>query len=414
MLSPAGWGRTLRRLGNSPRLQRAVFGPFVRRPAAGPVRSILVIRPDHIGDFVLGVPLLRALAQAHPGAALHLAVPSSLADLARGCPWVTSVVTLPDGIACWCPASQTPLRRLVRLVWFTLRRLRPLRPDLAILPRVDTDAHGGGQMLLFSGAPRRVGFAATTTALRQLDNPGSDAYLTDVVRTAGQQHEVAASRSLAAALGIDQADWRLALWDTAAERRNVADRLAAAGLERRRLAVIAPGATAPQRRWPADHFAAVGRALVDEGMAVCVVGTRADTPAAQVILAALPRHARLDLTGSLSLTETTALLRRAGIFIGNDSGPLHLAAAAGIPCVEISSFPRDGDPMHHNSPLRFGPWGVPHRILQPAAARPPCRGGCTAAEAHCILAIEPHAVVAAVHDLLEVVPADHSQPESCS
>jgi heptosyltransferase-2 len=381
MLSPAGWGRTLRRLGNSPRLQRAVFGPFVRRPAAGPVRSILVIRPDHIGDFVLGVPLLRALAQAHPGAALHLAVPSSLADLARGCPWVTSVVTLPDGIACWCPASQTPLRRLVRLVWFTLRRLRPLRPDLAILPRVD---------------------------------PGSDAYLTDVVRTAGQQHEVAASRSLAAALGIDQADWRLALWDTAAERRNVADRLAAAGLERRRLAVIAPGATAPQRRWPADHFAAVGRALVDEGMAVCVVGTRADTPAAQVILAALPRHARLDLTGSLSLTETTALLRRAGIFIGNDSGPLHLAAAAGIPCVEISSFPRDGDPMHHNSPLRFGPWGVPHRILQPAAARPPCRGGCTAAEAHCILAIEPHAVVAAVHDLLEVVPADHSQPESCS
>jgi heptosyltransferase-2 len=298
------------------------------------------------------------------------------------------------------------------LVWFALRRLRPLRPDLAILPRVDADAYGGGQLLLFSGAPKRVGFAATTTLLRRSDNPGSDAYLTDVVRIAAPLHEVAASRALAARLGIDQPDWRLTLWDTAAERLDVADRLAAAGLEGRRLAVMAPGASAPQRRWPANHFATVGRALAGEGMGVCVVGTRADTPAAMEILEALPSAAGLDLTGALSLTATTALLRRGAIFIGNDSGPLHLAAAAGIRCVEVSSFPHDGDPMHHNSPLRFGPWGVPHRILQPVAARAPCRGGCTAAEAHCILAIEPHAVVAAVHDLLEVGPADHWQPES--
>lgn len=412
MLSLSAWARALRRLVNSPRLHCAVARPFIRTPSRGPVRSILVIRPDHIGDFILGIPLLRALAQAHPGAALHLAVPPGLADLARGCPWAASVVELPPDIACWCPAEQTSPLRLPRLAWFAARRLRPLQPDLAILPRVDSDAHGGGQLLLFSGAPRRVGFAESTTPARQRDNPGFDAYLTDAVRIHEPLHEVAAARALAESLGIDRADWTLALWDTPQQRRAVADRIAAAGLENRALAVVAPGASAPQRRWPARSFADLCRRLVAEGWAVGVIGSTADRPAATEILAGLPPGSSLDLTGTLSLAETTALLRLAGVFIGNDSGPLHLAAAAGIACVEISSFPCDGDPVHHNSPVRFGPWGVPHRILQPATARPPCRGGCSATEPHCILAIDPPLAIDAVHDLLGVVTADRSQPEA--
>lgn len=398
------WVRNLRAACNAPRLHVALAGPWVRRREPATVRSILVIRPDQIGDFVLGAPLLRALKASHPHAALHVVVVAGLVDFARACPLVDTVTALPAGAAFWGPAPQAPVGRLLRLVWFAATRLRRLRPDIAIVPRVDIDAHGASLLVLASGAPRRVAFSTASSVGRSHDNAGFDAYFTDVVPPPGAVHEVTASRSLAAALGLTAVDWSLTMWDTPADGRAVDERLDRLGLRGQPLVVLAPGATFAFRRWPAESFAAVGRALAsaDNGFKVVIVGAGGDREAAAAIAARLPAGTCHDLTGSLSLGETTALLRRAKVFVGNDSGPLHLAAAAGLPCVEVSSFPRDGDPLHHNSPVRFGPWGVPHRILQPATARPPCRGACTAAEAHCILAIEPQRVVDAIHDVLSV------------
>jgi len=399
--------RALRRLVNAPRLHAALARPWTRRGGSGNVRSIIVIRPDQIGDFVLGAPLLRALKQAYPAAAIHVVVVGGLVELARSCPLADTVTALPAGAAFWGPAGQAPASRLPRLAWFAVTHLRPLRADLVIVPRVDVDAHGASLLALWSGAPRRVAFSEASTPLRERDNPGFDAYFTDLVPPPGAVHEVTAGRRLAEALGIDPGDETLFMWDTPLERRTVAERLSSVAFEDHPLVVMAPGATFGFRRWPAAAFAAVGRALVGGAnpARVVIVGAAPDRDLAVAIAAALPAGTCHDFTGMLTLGETAALLRRATVFIGNDSGPLHLAAATGLPCVEVSSFPRDGDPVHHNSPVRFGPWGVPHRILQPATARPPCAGACTAADAHCILDIGPERVVEAVHDLLATTPS---------
>ena len=86
--------------------------------------------------------------------------------------------------------------------------------------------------------------------------------------------------------------------------------------------------------------------------------------------------AAVDVTGRTTLRQTAALLKKCDLYVGNDTGSMHLAAAAGIPVVEISCFPMDGPVWHWNSPRRFAPWGVPHRILQPKGNAPCCLRWC--------------------------------------
>ena len=74
----------------------------------------------------------------------------------------------------------------------------------------------------------------------------------------------------------------------------------------------------------------------------------------------------IDLRGRTTLREVAATMARCRLFVGNDTGLKHLAAAVGLPVVEISGFSRQGDPNHGHSPARFGPWHTPYRILQPA------------------------------------------------
>jgi heptosyltransferase-2 len=79
---------------------------------------------------------------------------------------------------------------------------------------------------------------------------------------------------------------------------------------------------------------------------------------------------------------------------------MHLAAAVGVPVVEISCHPQSGWLSHANSPARFAPWGVPNRIVQPARATPPCTDQCSAKEPHCICGVSVEDVQHAIITLL--------------
>ncbi len=100
-------------------------------------------------------------------------------------------------------------------------------------------------------------------------------------------------------------------------------------------ALLVPGSSAhrPMKRWPVDRFRALAGML---SMPAVVVGTEAERPLARAILEAT------DLTGRTDLAQLTSLARAASIAIGNDTGPMHLFAAAGCPCLVL--FSRDSDP----------------------------------------------------------------------
>jgi ADP-heptose:LPS heptosyltransferase len=110
-----------------------------------------------------------------------------------------------------------------------------------------------------------------------------------------------------------------------------------------RIALLVPGGAAhrPGKRWPAARFAALGRHLADRGIAPVLLGTRLEAGIAGEIQSACP--AALDLHGRTDFADLAELARRAELAVGNDTGPMHLIAAAGCPSVVL--FGGDSDPV---------------------------------------------------------------------
>jgi ADP-heptose:LPS heptosyltransferase len=152
---------------------------------------------------------------------------------------------------------------------------------------------------------------------------------------------------------VDTTDTRLELWVTRSDRRFAADALNSRG----ECVVFASGAGHPFRCWPIDRFAAVAKWLQTQyELTPVLLGASGDPEF----------DGGINLIGRTTLRQAAAVIERCVLFVGNDSGLMHIAAAVGTPIVEISGFRIDGDVNHANSPARFHPLGVEQRIVQPA------------------------------------------------
>jgi heptosyltransferase-2 len=152
---------------------------------------------------------------------------------------------------------------------------------------------------------------------------------------------------------------------------------------RRPIAILCPGAEyGPAKRWPAEHFIALARGLLDDGFAVWLMGSPNDQPAAQPIAAALPEvH---DLTGRTDLGTAIDLLSLAAVVVSNDSGLMHAAAAVGRPLIALfgSSSPEYTPPL---SPVA--------QVARVEIACSPCfQRECPLGHFKCMRDLEPAAV----------------------
>src|SRR5581483_1281206 len=118
-----------------------------------------------------------------------------------------------------------------------------------------------------------------------------------------------------------------------------------------------------------------------------------EAPAART-LARLLKPNPVILSGK-AIREVCAVLERCDFFLGNDSGCAHLAAAMDCRTIVISRHPRDGDPNHFNSPLRFAPHCRHALVLQPRSGLDDCTQACRHLEPHCITRISVEEVLAA-------------------
>ena len=109
----------------------------------------------------------------------------------------------------------------------------------------------------------------------------------------------------------------------------------------------------------------------------------------------------INTVGQTTLRQTAALLKHCSLFIGNDSGPMHIAAAMKTSVIEISCHPRSGDTCHPNSPTRFSPWGTESIVLQPEQHKKPCQRGCEMDYPHCILNVHIDSVINACNKLIK-------------
>jgi len=339
---------------------------------------------DEIGDVLLCTPFLRELRRSFPAAWITLVVKPGVWNLVEFCPHVNEVLALDR-------------RTAGHPLWFAARHLWRRRFELAINPRRDIDLYNANLLSYLSGAPWRVGYAVAAPGV---GGSGRDQLLTTAAENNLAQHEVNHDLDLLRRIGGVVTDDSLEVWVTKTDELAADRLLGSRAVDPCEMPIaLAPGAGWPVRIWPVENFLELARRIRVAGMRTVVVGGPDAVPMGR-LMASLG-DAVIDLSGVTTLRQTAAVLSRCRLFVGNDTGPMHLAAAVGLPVVEVSSFPRTGPRDHVNSPHRFGPWGVPAVVLQPDRPLPPCVDGCQASTAHCISQVEVDEVYAAVLGLLD-------------
>ncbi len=370
-----------------------------RAPGAGDAHkgplSLIVFRLDSLGDVVLTTPLFRALKQAHPNSRCTVVVQGRYKPLLVTNPHIDEILTLPQIRPAWLPRGARRLLAAVALYW---TRLRKRRFDFAISPRWDVDEHLATFLCVLTDAASRVGYSETASPAKQRANRGFDAAYDICLPPGGVRHEVLRNLAIAEALGATAAGAQLEIHLTERDRSKAA-KLLARFSDSGVLAAVGIGAQRPGRRWPLECYAqTLNRLAREQGVQAVIVCSASELGQALQLSRLLERRP-IILSGA-PLREVCAVLERCELFLGNDSGCAHLAAAMHCRTIVISRHPRDGDPNHCNSPLRFAPYGARVRVLQPATGKDQCRAFCTHAGPHCITQVSVDEVVAAAQMML--------------
>jgi ADP-heptose:LPS heptosyltransferase len=358
--------------------------------------NILVIRQDSIGDLVLTSAFLRELRRSNPGARITFVVDPKLLNLVEQCPYVNRVL----GAELSFCGTTVNLGRVLEALRFSRGQIRGNRFDLALIPRWDADLYHSAYLANFSGARQRVAYSEDVSASKSEVNRGFDLLLTHAIRDSTVKHEVERNLDLLRFAGGAVREKRLELWLSADDRETIRRMLELNGVSANDpIIALGVGAAHRRRRWPLARFVEMGRFLeAQHGARIVVVGGPEDVQCGDRVKQAVP--GAINFCGGLSLRQTGALLEKAQLTVANDSGPMHLAAAAGSAVLEISCHPKSGDANHENSPLRFGPWTSEHRVLQPESATEPCKQGCEQNHAHCILRVGTAEAKAGAESLL--------------
>ncbi len=315
---------------------------------------ILLIRPDHLGDLLLTTPAIRALKAAYPNTQIHALVGPWSADVLANFDEVDVVLTLP--FPGFTRSDQTDWRSPYQFAFQTARRLRRIGYEKAAILRPD---HWWGAWLAqLVGIPQRYGYNDEDTRL----------FLT---KTIPRQHEHAVTQSMRLVeLMMGETNTptpALTFPTTETDRAYIRGYLSEWGIgETDRLFCIHPGAGTLVKHWEPAMWTQVADVLVEQLDAqVVFTGTDSELPLIRDIISQMTAPATV-VAGDTKIGQLGALYARSVLVLGPDSGPLHLAAAVGVPTVALFG-PAD--------PVEFGTWGDPkkHIVLKSNIACRPCR-----------------------------------------
>lgn len=387
-------------------LHRVIFWPISpavvsvlarphRRPSVAlqDAGFVLVVALDRIGDTLLLAPFLRELRKNCPKARLVCVCRPESEPLLFACPHIDEVHVLRGTKG----RRGNPYVRFGRVLRLGLQLRGRYKFDWAFSTRWHVDEHYAAMLVFLAGAAVRVGFRTNANPMRKMWNPGISRLLTHACKgREGICHEYQRSLDLLEEVGGHISSRQMELWLLPKDREPAENILKPDGLTAQPYGVVAPGAGEAKRTWPVDRFVQVCSHLAAEcGVKWVIVGNRDDSSKARMMKEAAT-GTFVDTTARLTITETAAIIERARIFLGNDSGPMHLAAALQIPCIIVSCHPSNGDPNGPNSPVRFGPVGDKHIVLCPSSSRQPCSQTCEATVPHCICEVNEQDVKNAV------------------
>jgi heptosyltransferase-2 len=314
-------------------------------------RNILVRAPNWIGDAVMCEPAVRGLRSLFPEAELTMLAKPAIAELFVAHPGLTRVLVYDDKGA----------HAGISGKWSLAGTLRRHRFDMAVLFQ---NAFEAAFLAWLAGIPRRYGYATDGRVL----------FLTEPVAVPNGRvplHQVEYYWNLLRPLGMAGGATLPRLLVSAEEDRMVDVRLASAGIDSSDLIIgINPGSTyGGAKRWLPDRFAEVAKQLVQrlkqtEGVhvAVVILGAKGEELLGKDIAAQFGGRS-VVLSGATTIRELMAVAKRCRLLITNDTGPMHIAAAFGVPVVAVFG-PTDW--------RTTAPYGQAQSIVREAVDCAPC------------------------------------------
>ncbi len=331
-----------------------------RPPAPCEVRRILVVKLSSLGDVIHALPAVHNL-KATSNATVDWLVQPEFAPIVRACPDVDRVILFPRR-GRWSER------------WRMVRELRRQRYELA------ADLQGllkSAVSMRWAHADCRVGPSFAREGARWF-------YDTVTGPTNRNRHAVLEIADLIRWLGWPETPVEFPLRFPAMTPPGSPPRVA-----------LVPCSRWPTKNWPQDFFRALAARLIASGITVLILGAERDRPDTDAIVTGLePADRVINLAGRTTLEQLGGLLAHVDLAITVDSGPMHLAAALGVPVLALFG-PTD--------PVRTGPYGARSRVLTapPLPCMPCLEDHCGRGDHACLRNIHPSRVAAEVLMMLQ-------------
>lgn len=305
-------------------------------------KRIAIFRIDAIGDFILFAPALKFLREKYRDFRITLVLQERVKQLAEGCPFVDDIITFEE-------------RRYQRNLIYRLKFLGQLAKagfSIALYP-VYSRGSIGDEMVLWTGAAQKIGWESNHAGISsQLRHRNNRIYSRLFRSNSLRIHELQRNREFLNHLGIEVQNLKPELWPTENGRARAEDIFPQSSATKHLIAIL-PGALDANRQWGAPNYSLFMQRLaaMDEKVFFVLIGGRGE--GAGLGLGNGNGEGRcLDLCGKTNLRELPHIFAKCQAVVGNETGPMHLAMAAGTPTLCILGGGHYG---------RFMPYGDPQR-----------------------------------------------------
>jgi len=355
---------------------------------------ILIVRLSAFGDCLHAVPALVALRRHFPSAEIGWAIEELPLTVLKGHPMVDRFHIFP----------RKAFKLRAGTFMTRVRSMRDFRKDIAA-PKYESaiDLQGltkSGLVSWWSGAKQRIGFKGEDS--REINLVFNTERVTppdDAV------HVVEKNLSLLKPLGVPVLDyhtgpykpeWVMPSYET--ERAQIKPFLSECGVlqadgQMKEYALVNPGATWLTKRWPPENFGLVAKGLIEQHDLTVIVPWAGEEEKKAAELIVKLAGAGAFMAPQTDLRQLAALTEKAVLFVGNDTGPLHLAVALNVNSVAIFGA---------SDPLRNGPYGAGHRMQTGGVECHPCwKTTCERKDLACLMWVKPEAVLTSCAHSLE-------------
>lgn len=335
---------------------RVIRAAFYEQPLAskGDINrqtNILVVRTDGLGDVILTTPLFKHLKATFEHARTCVLTRDEWVDVLKESPHIDEII----------PWDINRYRASIRYRLRFIESLKKRSFDLALHPVYSREPLSD-EIVCCTPASQKIGFDGDLNNIRKRQRSTNDRYYTRLIKSAAANGcEIDRNRYFTEYVigrSIKCSDFEPELWITETDRAAAREVLFQNGVDAAKDVMIAlfPGAGWKGREWPPERYAALGDHLAEQYAAnILILGGPQDIPVASVLQSTMKKCA-LNLADKLDLVQLAAVIETCGLFIGNETGPLHMAVAAGTPTLAIMGGGHFG---------RFYPYGdlSKHRMV---------------------------------------------------